>query len=53
MLDKSYAISRPLFMYTNGEPKAEIKAYLDWIKSDDGQAVLFEKGYVPLHTPKK
>jgi phosphate transport system substrate-binding protein len=52
VLDKSYAISRPLFMYTNGEPKTEIKAYLDWIKGDEGQKVLFEKGYVPLRAPK-
>ena len=35
-------------MYTNGEPQGEIKAYLDWIKSDAGQAVLKAKGYVPL-----
>jgi phosphate transport system substrate-binding protein len=53
VLDKSYAISRPLFMYTNGEPKGEVKSYLDWIKGDDGQKVLFEKGYVPLRAPKK
>lgn len=53
VLDKSYAISRPLYMYTNGEPKGEVKSYLDWIKGDDGQNVLFEKDYVPLRAPKK
>ena len=53
VLDRSYAISRPLFMYTNGEPVGEIKAYLDWIKGDEGQKVLFAKGYVPLRVPKK
>jgi phosphate transport system substrate-binding protein len=32
--DRSYPIARPLIMYTNGEPAGEIKAYLNWIKSD-------------------
>ncbi|MCU0866067.1 MAG: PstS family phosphate ABC transporter substrate-binding protein [Planctomycetes bacterium] len=48
VLDGSYAISRPLFMFTNGEPVDQIKQYLDWIKSDAGQAVLQRKGYIPL-----
>jgi phosphate transport system substrate-binding protein len=48
VLDGSYAISRPLFMFTNGEPKEQIKQYLDWIKSDAGQLVLQQKGYIPL-----
>jgi phosphate transport system substrate-binding protein len=34
-------------MYTNGEPKGDIKAYLDWIKSDDGQCIILKKGYAP------
>lgn len=48
VLDGSYAISRPLFMFTNGEPVEDIKHYLDWIKSDAGQSVLQKKGYIPL-----
>ncbi len=48
VLDGSYPISRPLFMYTNGEPTGEVKLYLDWIKSDAGQRVLQEHGYPPL-----
>jgi phosphate transport system substrate-binding protein len=46
--DRSYPIARPLFMYTNGEPAGEIKAYLDWIKSDKGQCILLNKGYAPV-----
>jgi phosphate transport system substrate-binding protein len=46
--DRSYPIARPLFMYTNGEPKGDIKAYLDWIKSDEGQCILMNKGYAPV-----
>jgi phosphate transport system substrate-binding protein len=45
--DGSYPISRPLYMYTAGEPTGEIKAYLDWILSD-GQALVPELGFVPL-----
>lgn len=44
----TYPIARPLFMYTNGEPANEIGAYISWIKGDEGQSVLREKGYVPL-----
>jgi len=47
-LDRSYPISRPLFMYTAGEPEGATKEYLDWIFSDDGQCILVEKGYAPV-----
>jgi len=45
--DGSYPVSRPLYMYTAGEPTGPIKAYLDWILSD-GQALVLELGFVPL-----
>lgn len=48
VLDGSYAISRPLLMFTNGEPTGQLKSYLDWIKSDAGQSVLLKKSYIPL-----
>ena len=47
-LDKSYPISRPLFMYTPGAPSPEVKAYIDWVLSPAGQKVLEHTGYVPL-----
>ncbi len=43
--DGSYPIARPLFMYTAGQPEGAVKEYLDWILSDEGQCILFEKGY--------
>jgi phosphate transport system substrate-binding protein len=46
-LDGSYPISRPLFMYTDGEPTGQIKTYLDWVKSDKGQCIIQAKGYAP------
>ena len=45
---ETYPIARPLFMYVNGEPGGHIGAYIDWIKSTEGQDVLRAKGYVPL-----
>ncbi len=46
--DGSYAIARPLLMYTNGEPQGEIKNYMDWIMSDKGQCIIKDKGYAPV-----
>jgi phosphate transport system substrate-binding protein len=45
--DDSYPISRPLYMYTAGEPTGELRNYLDWILSD-GQPLVSELGFVPL-----
>jgi len=46
-VDGSYPIARPLLMYTNGEPTGAVKAYMDWIMSDEGQRVIQRKGYAP------
>jgi len=45
--DGSYPISRPLYMYTAGQPSGEIEAYLDWVRGD-GQALVPKLGFVPL-----
>ena len=47
-VDRSYPISRPLFMYTAGELEGAAKEYMDWILSDEGQCILVEKGYAPV-----
>lgn len=47
-LDGSYPIARPLFMYTDGEPAGQAKAYLEWVKSDKGQCIIQAKGYAPI-----
>ncbi len=46
-IDGSYPIARPLFMYTAGEPQGAIREYLDWVLSDEGQCIVYEKGYAP------
>ncbi len=45
--DDSYPISRPLYMYTAGEPTGQIEIYLDWILNE-GQTLVSELGFVPL-----
>ncbi len=46
-LDGSYPISRPLLMYTPGDPVGEVRKYLDWVLSDEGQCIMLELGYTP------
>ncbi len=46
--DNTYPISRPLYMYTAGEPQGVVKIYLDWIMGPEGQAVVPTLGFVPL-----
>ncbi len=48
VLDGTYALSRGLFMYSDGQPADAMKAYIDWILSDAGQAIVKEQGFVPL-----
>jgi phosphate transport system substrate-binding protein len=44
----TYPISRPLYMYTIGEPSGQVKAYLDWVRGP-GQKLVSKLGFVPLH----
>lgn len=46
--DKSYAIARDLYMYTDGEPTGIVKEYLDWILSAEAQQIVAELGFVPV-----
>ncbi len=47
--DHSYPISRQLYMYTDGEPSGPLKTYVDWCLGPEGQALVREAGYIPLH----
>ena len=48
VLDKSYGIARPLFLYFNGEPANNNKMLLDFAMSPDGQKIVEETGYITL-----
>jgi phosphate transport system substrate-binding protein len=47
-LSRAYPLARSLQIYTLGEPQGEIKRYVDWILSPDGQKVVELSGYVPV-----
>ncbi|HOL21610.1 MAG TPA: phosphate ABC transporter substrate-binding protein [bacterium] len=48
VLSKKYKYARPLFMYTDGEPKGIVKEYLDFVISKEGQKLVEEVGFIGL-----
>jgi phosphate transport system substrate-binding protein len=46
--DKSYPISRYLYMYLKAKPTGVSKDFIDWILSPSGQKIIEEVGYYPL-----
>ena len=46
--DKTYPISRYLYMYLKSSPTGETKAFIDWILSEEGQKIIASVGYYPL-----
>lgn len=45
---KRYPMSRPLFLLSNGEPKADAKLLIDFVLGDRGQALVRKHGYLAL-----
>lgn len=41
-----YPISRPLFMYTNGQPTGNVRQFIDLPKTEDGKKIISEIGFV-------
>ncbi len=46
--ERTYPISRPLYMYTDGPAAGDVKSYLDWVLSDEGQCTLLKHQYAPV-----
>jgi len=44
----TYPISRSLYMYTDGEPTGDVKLFIDYILSTEGQAIVAEEGFIPV-----
>jgi len=44
----AYSTFRPLFLTTKGKPAGDVKDFLDWLLSDEGQAVIESAGTVSL-----
>jgi phosphate transport system substrate-binding protein len=43
-----YPITRYLYMYTANRPTGEMKTYIDWILSPEGQKLVASVGYFPV-----
>ncbi len=43
-----YPLSRKLFFYTVGEPTGQVKEFIDWVLSPEGQEICAAVGYYPL-----
>jgi phosphate transport system substrate-binding protein len=43
-----YPITRYLYMYLRNRPTGEIKSYIDWILSAEGQKLVTDIGYFPV-----
>jgi len=43
-----YPITRYLYMYVRNRPSGDVKKFIDWILSDEGQSVVAKVGYFPI-----
>jgi len=43
-----YPISRDLYMYVKNKPTGNIKKFIDWVLSKEGQSIVTKVGYFPL-----
>jgi phosphate transport system substrate-binding protein len=53
VISGAYPLSRPLYIYSLGDPAGAVKDYIDWIESDAGQRVVAAAGYVPMFESEK
>ncbi len=44
----TYLLSRPLYMYTNGEPRGLAKEFIDFVLGPKGQKIAKAEGFVPV-----
>ena len=44
-----YPVLRRLYLLTTDVPDGAIKAFIDFCRSDEGQAIVEEEGYIPLN----
>jgi phosphate transport system substrate-binding protein len=43
-----YPITRYLFMYTRAKPIGDMKNFIDWTLSEEGQSIVTKVGYFPV-----
>jgi phosphate transport system substrate-binding protein len=47
-LDKTYPVARPMFFYTPPGAEDHVEQYIAWVLGPGGQALVKDKGYIPL-----
>jgi phosphate transport system substrate-binding protein len=47
-----YPITRPLYLYTNGEPAGNVKSFLEFCLSEAGQKIVTDAGFVTVPEPQ-
>ena len=50
ILDGTYPIARFMYFYLNSRPHGNVKEFIDWVLSSEGQKVVTNLGYYPLPT---
>jgi phosphate transport system substrate-binding protein len=48
VINGKYPISRPLFVYTNGQPQNMVKKFIDFALSKEGQEIVLKTDFVPI-----
>jgi len=48
VVNGKYPISRPLFLYTNGQPQGLVKKFIDFVLSKEGQEIVLKTDFVPI-----
>ena len=48
VLDGSYPLARPLFFYLRAKATGDMKSFIDWVLSPDGQGIVEKVGYYPV-----
>ncbi|MCX7597888.1 MAG: phosphate ABC transporter substrate-binding protein [Armatimonadetes bacterium] len=48
VMNRTYPISRPLYVYADGEPEGATKEFLDFALSPLGQSLVTDMGFVPV-----
>jgi phosphate transport system substrate-binding protein len=51
VIDRSYPLARPLYLYTPREPAGQVKEFLGWVLALEGQQIARDLGFVPAPGP--
>jgi len=53
VLAKTYPVARPLYMYTNGQPKGDVAGFINFVLGPAGQKLVEKDGFVPVQAAAK